>query len=73
MSRRDRELIAVAEFATRAGAEEVWATLIDQGVPSTIVTDDPPWGEARHFIQCARQDAAAAKALIDSAAESSLD
>ncbi|MCP3975914.1 MAG: hypothetical protein GY720_15645 [bacterium] len=64
MSRRDEEPILVAEFATRAEAEEAWLSLVNGGVPSIVVTNDPPWGDAKHLIQCARQDAPAALRLL---------
>lgn len=68
MSRRDDELVAVAQFATRLEAEQAWTSLVAAGVPSTVVTNDPPWGEPQHFIQCARKDAESALEVLTTAA-----
>jgi len=56
--------VNVAEFASREQAEEAWAMLVGNGVPSTVLTESPPWGEPRHQLQCARGDAAAALVLL---------
>ncbi len=68
MSRRDAEPIDVAEFASRDAAEAAWSTLVAGGVPSTVLSDRPPWGPPKFRLQCARKDAAAALRLLDAGA-----
>jgi len=60
MSRRDEEPIFIAEFDDPGAAEKAWSKLIDVGIASAVITDDPPWGPATHRIQIQRRDAAAA-------------
>lgn len=64
MSRRDEEPVDVAEFAARDLAESAWSILVAGGVPSTVLSDRPPWGSPKYRIQCARKDAAGAMRLL---------
>jgi hypothetical protein len=67
VSRRDNEPVDVAEFISREAAEAAWSILVAGGVPGTVLSDRPPWGPARHRVQCARKDSAAALRLLDAA------
>jgi hypothetical protein len=67
MSRRDDEPVDIAVFESRESAEVAWGVLAAGGVPGTVLSDRPPWGERRHRIQCARSDAAEAMRLLSAA------
>ena len=63
MSRRDGELVPVAEFAERSDAERVWAVLEEAGIPSSVVTDPEGLGRteiSRVWVERTNVDRAAA-------------
>jgi hypothetical protein len=67
MSRRDDEPVFVAEYSSAGAADEAWARLTDEAIPSAVISDAPPWGQEVHRIQVARRDAAAALAALTAA------
>lgn len=64
MARSDK-LVAIAEFADRAAAEQAWSLLDAADIPANVLTDPGPFGApVLHRIEVARQAADEAQRLI---------